>query len=38
MKGLNLAWQGPETMPRVDELPNPEAWYQRVATAPKRRR
>jgi coenzyme F420 biosynthesis associated uncharacterized protein len=38
MKALNLAWQGPETMPRIEELANPEAWYRRVATAPKRRR
>jgi coenzyme F420 biosynthesis associated uncharacterized protein len=38
MKALNLAWQGPETMPGVDELANPEAWYRRVAAAPMRRR
>jgi coenzyme F420 biosynthesis associated uncharacterized protein len=37
IKALNLAWQGPETMPGIDELSNPEAWYLRVATAPKRR-
>jgi coenzyme F420 biosynthesis associated uncharacterized protein len=30
MKVLNLAWQGPETMPRLEELSNPEAWYRRV--------
>jgi len=38
MKALNLAWQGPETMPDVEDLSNPEGWYRRVATAPKRRR
>jgi len=38
MKALNLAWQGPDTMPRIEELANPEAWYRRVATAAKRRR
>jgi coenzyme F420 biosynthesis associated uncharacterized protein len=38
MKVLNLAWQGPETMPGVDELSNPEGWYSRVTAAPKRRR
>ncbi len=38
MKALNLAWHGPETMPRIEELANPEAWYRRVATAPKRGR
>jgi len=38
MKALNLAWEGPQTMPGLDELSNPEGWYRRVATAPKRRR
>jgi len=38
MKALNLAWQGPQTMPGLDELSNPEGWYLRVAMAPKRRR
>ncbi len=38
MKALNLAWLGPEAMPGIDELSNPEAWYRRVAAAPKRRR
>ena len=33
MKDLNLAWQGPDAMPRVEELSNPEAWYRRVARA-----
>jgi coenzyme F420 biosynthesis associated uncharacterized protein len=31
MKALNLAWTGPDQMPRLDELANPERWYQRVA-------
>ena len=38
MKALNLAWEGPETMPRIDELANPEAWYRRVTKARVRRR
>src|SRR5260370_29809153 len=38
MKALNLAWAGPDAMPRIEDLANPEAWYRRVATAPKRRR
>jgi len=37
MKALNLAWQGPQSMPGLDELSNPEAWYRRVSTASKRR-
>ena len=32
MKALNLAWQGPEQMPRLEELGNPEKWYQRVTS------
>jgi coenzyme F420 biosynthesis associated uncharacterized protein len=35
---LNLAWQGPETMPRLDELANPDAWYHRIAPTGARRR
>src|SRR5258708_19631775 len=30
MKALNLAWQGPRTMPRLDELSNPEGWDRRL--------
>jgi coenzyme F420 biosynthesis associated uncharacterized protein len=30
IKGLNLAWKGPDQMPKLDELSNPEAWYKRV--------
>jgi putative hydrolase len=30
MKMLNLAWQGPDQMPRLDELDRPEAWVRRV--------
>jgi coenzyme F420 biosynthesis associated uncharacterized protein len=37
MKALNLAWQGPETMPRIEELANPEAWHRRVTKAQVRR-
>ena len=31
MHVLNRAWIGAETMPRVDELAEPEKWYRRVA-------
>ncbi|HSS93140.1 MAG TPA: zinc-dependent metalloprotease [Candidatus Dormibacteraeota bacterium] len=34
MQVLNLAWRGPDSMPRVEELANPEAWYRRVAVKP----
>lgn len=27
---LNRVWHGPESMPRLGELGNPEAWYRRV--------
>jgi len=37
MKALNLAWQGPRTMPGLDELSNPEGWYKRVTAARVRR-
>jgi coenzyme F420 biosynthesis associated uncharacterized protein len=32
MKALNVAWEGPEQMPTLSELGNPEAWYRRVST------
>ncbi|HEY8813635.1 MAG TPA: zinc-dependent metalloprotease, partial [Candidatus Dormibacteraeota bacterium] len=31
MKALNLAWNGPAQMPRLDELADPERWYRRVS-------
>ena len=31
MKALNLAWQGAEQMPRLEELGDPERWYRRVS-------
>jgi coenzyme F420 biosynthesis associated uncharacterized protein len=31
MAALNRAWDGPDTMPRPDELRDPERWYRRVA-------
>ena len=34
---LNLAWEGPDSMPRLEELPNPESWYRRVAPVGARR-
>jgi coenzyme F420 biosynthesis associated uncharacterized protein len=30
MEALNIAWKGPDQMPRLDELAHPEAWYRRV--------
>jgi len=27
---LNLAWKGPDQMPKLDELAHPETWYKRV--------
>ena len=30
IKALNLAWQGPEQMPKLDEIDHPDRWYQRV--------
>jgi coenzyme F420 biosynthesis associated uncharacterized protein len=32
MKALNVAWKGPDQMPRLDELANPESWYRRVVS------
>ena len=31
IKALNLAWKGPDQMPRLEELVDPERWYRRVA-------
>ena len=31
METLNLAWVGPENLPRPGELRDPERWYRRVA-------
>jgi coenzyme F420 biosynthesis associated uncharacterized protein len=31
MKALNLAWKGPDQMPRLEELAQPERWYRRVS-------
>jgi coenzyme F420 biosynthesis associated uncharacterized protein len=31
MKALNLAWKGPDHMPKLDELADPQRWYRRVA-------
>ena len=30
MQVLNRAWEGPEALPRLDELGAPERWYRRV--------
>jgi len=29
---LNRVWDGPQSMPRLNELGNPEAWHRRVGT------
>jgi len=31
MEALNLAWRGPDQMPKLDELAHPESWYRRVS-------
>jgi coenzyme F420 biosynthesis associated uncharacterized protein len=31
MAALNRAWESPETLPRPEELRDPERWYRRVA-------
>ena len=30
MEVLNIAWEGPDTLPRPEELQNPERWHRRV--------
>jgi coenzyme F420 biosynthesis associated uncharacterized protein len=30
MAALNVAWQGPDKMPRLEELGHPDRWYRRV--------
>jgi len=32
MEVLNRVWGGPESMPRLNELGNPESWYRRIST------
>lgn len=32
--GLNLAWEGPAELPKLDELADPGTWTARVLTAP----
>src|SRR5467141_1972638 len=32
MEVLNRVWGGPESMPKLSELGNPEAWHRRVAS------
>ena len=34
MAALSRVWDGPETMPTLKELGNPEAWHRRVGAAP----
>jgi coenzyme F420 biosynthesis associated uncharacterized protein len=31
---LNRVWDGPDSMPKLNELGNPEAWHRRVSTSP----
>jgi len=31
MEVLNRVWGGPEAMPRLNELGNPEGWYRRIS-------
>jgi coenzyme F420 biosynthesis associated uncharacterized protein len=32
MKSLNLAWNGPDQMPKLEELAHPDRWYKRVTS------
>jgi coenzyme F420 biosynthesis associated uncharacterized protein len=32
IRGLNRAWQGPDSLPRPEELDSPEEWIERVGT------
>ncbi len=34
MQILNRVWDGPEYMPRLNELGNPSAWYRRTSASP----
>lgn len=36
MAALNRVWESPETLPRAEELRDPERWHRRVARAPRR--
>jgi coenzyme F420 biosynthesis associated uncharacterized protein len=38
MAALNRVWDGPETMPTLRELGNPESWHRRVGAGPVERR
>jgi len=31
---LNRVWDGPESMPRLNELGNPQAWHRRLSASP----
>jgi len=33
MEVLNRAWEGPESLPRLEELGTPERWYRRLVRA-----
>jgi uncharacterized protein (DUF2342 family) len=35
---LNRVWDGPEMMPTLSELRNPDAWHRRVDSRPVQRR
>ncbi len=32
MTALNLAWNGPDNMPKLEELAHPDRWYRRVTS------
>jgi uncharacterized protein (DUF2342 family) len=34
MAALNRAWESPATLPRADELRDPEGWYRRLNGGP----
>ncbi|WP_104525903.1 zinc-dependent metalloprotease [Blastococcus atacamensis] len=34
MEGFNRVWEGPQNLPRIEELTNPERWVERVLGRP----
>jgi coenzyme F420 biosynthesis associated uncharacterized protein len=35
MEGFNRVWEGPENLPRIEELTDPDAWVERVLGRPR---
>jgi uncharacterized protein (DUF2342 family) len=34
MEGFNRVWESPETLPRIEELTDPQRWVERVLGRP----